>query len=332
MENTKIDWSYDKFENALNKKEISVDMMINILKYMDIVKLFKLSLELNHKKYPLLCGILASDKLWVTKVKFIEDQVKFSLDTYIKISNNDNNISDTSKYYNFLSELYNNIIVFIKAIDIWTHNCMREEEKYDCDRDDLFDNIVSDIMFYISENGFIGLILAMGYANPVLCNNNFSKNLFLQCISYRYERCALTPYNIHIGKHKYNTLYNGGLWKRYFTHMEFDHNLTIKICGKDEDGYNFDYYTRMCRFSGFSQNIIQLITDEINNNNNDDYSGDNVSEFILSDFIMEIIDIINIINNLEFKKHLIDNLLYAYSKLNDSDKIFVRENFREYFI
>ena len=226
--------SYDNIEEKLKNKDISADMAINVLKYIDIVDL------MNLKNYPYLNNILLNEKLWTLKIQNIEEKIGFSLDGYIKISKCDN----LCEFFNYL---YINIITFNKAIELWNLNLSSPNE--------MIKNIISDILFHISENGFIGLIYEMGYAKSV--SSTFE---FLELLLYKYvnvpKRLCCNPFRCnHKDRHLNQNIPYTNIWTSHFIHLQNDHYKITKFY-KD---ITLDKYESLCKFLGYSKDMANYL-------------------------------------------------------------------------
>ena len=141
----------DVLEKALGEKKLTVGEVIEKLKSVEPVML--VNLKIGAKTHPHLNQIMDGVELWRNQVEFLENKVGFHLDSYLDLYGSD--------YRIFIYALADNIQVFNAAINMLESNPSFKHE-------DWWHELMAELMFYIAENGMIGLILELDYGQILL--------------------------------------------------------------------------------------------------------------------------------------------------------------------
>jgi hypothetical protein len=282
-------WTYEKLERSLSDNIITVDIVINVLKYMEIVKLVTLKGKLPICKYPLISKILLCEKLWTAKIKYIEQKVGFNLLNYVKMKN--------YTHSEFIATLSHNIVLFNKAMHLnnYDHNYIN--------KDVYIRDIISSMIYRVSENGVLGLILTLGYGD------SYDSPLTYYMFNKYYKKYYTMNYRM-------NYIYRRGIWKNNFEHMQFDHNLILNFL--DMSNLDIDLYHYIILFTCFSEkSLIPMIKHK-------------KSSHIYKYFIKRINNVIPTIKNDKHKNILIDNLKIAYNSLDKETQLSVKNKYPTY--
>lgn len=276
MQNDEI--SLILLENALNDKKLTIDAIINILKFKSVVDLTSLhdeSLDNN-----ILTLVFKSEKLWSTKVKYIEQQVGFNLDSYI-------HFFDDNPLKLFLE--LGNIIFFIqKCFKLLTYCIYNGVDDYKED--------VMNLIYKCSKSGIIGLVAALGYINKYQDHN---------LIDYFYY-----DYADHLNDDAQSS---SDIWTKNWKHMIYDHNIMINIFRQNFYFKCYDLYA----YCYYSKNSIVLLSNRYKKSN--DYKS-KISGIILKYYIEPLIKALKINLFVKVDLYLKKNLIYAYTFLTTEDK------------
>lgn len=284
----KEEYSTASLEQALNQKTLTVDTVINILKYFEVDDLVPLYFSTESMAH--MSKIMENIKLWQAKRRVLEQQVGFDLSSYVNLN----------------SEKSERLFIFDLAEAIVSIKKMIEFEKSARSSSSSCVHITETIFFQVSQSGLIGLVFALGYLNEFRDDLTHTVDYFGGLYDIAYEGTYEDVITVSIKSGSYNT----ELWKKNYDHLCFDRMLAIKTLKHQHIGRT----NVVCAFSGYAREMVDFMVEKF------------MDTDIYEDYMDKLPLVLDDIDDRDLKDKIILNLNYAYTKLGDETKTRAKQN------